>query len=526
MKKIFCLLAAIVMALHLRAQVYPVQVTPQLLPPYSLHVSDYFSNAGSPKLNLLVLLKDLSKSDIQLRFRMVIESQSLRIRTREDVVFLPITLQTGIPYYVQPSELAQYFNANNLEFSGITRSQYEQTGKLPEGFYTFCFEAVEVTTGKAVSNKGCALGWMTLSDPPFLTLPAKAESITPRNPQNVLFQWTPRHMASPGNAYVTDYIFSITELTDTVISPQAAFAAGPPLYTDTTNATVYLYNVTKPPLIAGKKYAWRVQAKNKQGAEDLGMFRNNGYSEVWWFTYLNTCPTPLGITATVQGQRVTIEWQADPQHLDYKVQYRETNNADAEWFTLSNTQPRVMLYDLRPGTQYEYRVGSACEFGVFNYSNMLSFTTPAANVPTMPDCGIDPNIPTPEVTLLQTLAAGDTVRAGDFTIHLTQATGTGSFSGQGYVKVSWLANMKIAVRFNNITVNTDKKLVSGFIETTYDPTEGGIASIDAFIEGGVAYGSIKNGLDTADYNISFPVAGPQSFTVSPGTGYDSVTGKG
>jgi TANFOR domain-containing protein len=482
MKKILLFVLLLLATLKNIAQT-PVQVNPQLLPPYSLIVSDYYSAPGNPKLNVLLLLRDVNRATINIRLRMSIESQSVRLRTKETAVFSPITLQTGVPYYLSPAELTPYFNAENLDFSGITRQQYEQTGKLPEGFYTFCFEAVEATTGLTVSNRGCSFAWMTLSDPPFLNLPAKAESLNPRNPQNIIFNWTPRHQASPNAAFVTDYIFSITELQDNAIAPEAAFMSSPPLYSDSTGITTFLYDAAKPPLIPGKRYAWRVQAKAKQGADNLAMFKNNGYSEVSWFTYQNNCPLPTGITATVQGRRVTIEWQPNPQHLEYRVDYREKNNPIAEWFSTTTLQSRIMLYDLKAGKQYEYRVGGACEIGRYAYSDLYPFTTAPENVSSNPNCGIDPNLPAPVGSPLAMLYAGDTIYAGDFKVVVLRSQGSnGNFTGEGYMSVSWLAGMNIAVRFTNIGVLADHRLSTGVIETTYDPQWSGIVPLNTVLD--------------------------------------------
>jgi len=464
------------------AQQFPVQVTPQLLPPYSLQVSEYYSpGAAGSKLNLLLLLRDFYKPTLQVRLRMSIESQGIAIRSREDVVYTPITIEAGIPKYIEPNELAPYFNSNNLQFSGITQQQYEQTGKLPEGFYTFCFEVIETSTNQVVSNKGCTFAWITLNEPPMLNIPRKAEERAPSTPQNILFQWTPRHTASPTAAFVTDYIFTIVELPDNAISPEAAFLSNPPLFVDSTAQTTYLYDVTKPPLIEGKKYAWRVQAKAKNGAQDLAMFRNNGYSETFWFTYQNTCAAPTGIAANPQGQLVNITWTNNVDHLEYKVEYREKNNPDAEWFEISNTIPRVAIHDLKPGTVYEYRVGGACEYGQFTFSALNQFTTNNELATIVPDCGTDPGLTATTDPLLQTMNPGDTIKAGDFDVIATQVSGQGSFTGQGYVAVSWLANMKLAVRFTNIQVATDKKLKVGVIETTYDQMEVGIEDVDEVI---------------------------------------------
>ena len=467
MKRLLILIAAITLFHGIsRAQQFPVQVTPQLLPPYSVQVSDYYSpGAAGTKLNLLLLLRDFNKPQLQVRLRMSIEGQSVSIRTREDAVFTPITIESGTPKYIDPTELSQYFNADNLDFSGITRQQYEQTGKLPEGFYTFCFEAIEVSTNQSVSNKGCTFAWITLNEPPILNIPRKAEAIIPApDPHTLIFQWTPRHTASPTAAFTTDYTFTLVEMADDAISPEAAFiTAQQILKTEVVTTTTVSYTAAELGLSANKKYAWRVQAKAKNGMQDLASFRNQGYSETFWFIYQNNCVAPNNVSATAQGQRVTIEWDANPLHLEYKVEYREANNADAQWFEIGNTLPRVSIGDLKPGTLYEYRVGGACEYGRYTFGNLLTFTTNSGEVSTVPECGIDPNLTDPPQNLLQTFPVGDTIFAGDYDVIVTSITGQTSFSGEGYVKISWLGNAIVAVRFTNIGINTDKKLAIGEI---------------------------------------------------------------
>lgn len=534
-KKLFILIATITLVQGIaRAQQFPVQVTPQLLPPYSVKVSDYYSpGAAGTKLNLLLLLRDFNKPQLQVRLRMSIEGQSVAIRTREDAVFTPVTIESGTPFYIDPSDLAQYFNPNNLDFSGITRQQYEQTGKLPEGFYTFCFEAIEVTTNQSVSNKGCAFGWLTLNEPPILNIPRKAETVAfdELNPQNLIFQWTPRHTASPTAAFNTEYVISIVLLDDDDISPEAAFIMRTPFFTETVTTTTVSYSPAALGLTGGEKYAWRVQAVAKEGGQDLASFRNQGYSETFWFTYGNNCAAPTGATASPQGQRVSIEWTSNPAHLEYKVEYREVDNPDAVWFEIGNTLPRVSITDLKPGITYQYRVGGACEYGRYTFGNLSEFTTNDSNATTVPNCGIDPNLTDPSQTLLSALNAGTIIHAGDYDVmvtHVAPATGQ-SFSGEGYVKMSWLGDARVAVRFTNIDVNTEYKLASGIIETTYDPNEEGIADVDAIIgdfTGGYDVGRVVSGVDTADHVVNYEIQWPGGITTTPGTGYDPQTGLG
>ncbi|MEJ8591613.1 hypothetical protein JSO54_10255, partial [Riemerella anatipestifer] len=53
----------------------------------------------------------------------------------------------------------------------------------------------------------------------------------------------------------------------------------------------------------------------------------------------------------------------------------------------------------------------------------------------------------------------------------------GIYSGTGYIVVPYLADTKVKVSFNNIKLNTDRKLIEGIIETTYDPTEKNIIEV-------------------------------------------------
>jgi hypothetical protein len=525
------LLTAIILLIGCRsfAQVMPVQVTPQLLPPYSLQVSEYYSGV-QPKLQVLLLNRDINRPTIQVKLRMTVESQNCKMRTKTDAVTPTFTLTSGIPYYLTPQDLQAFFAPANIDFSGgYNEQEYVQTGRLPEGLYSFYFEAFELYSANLVSNKGFTLGWLTLADPPLLNTPAKAEGVTPGNPQNIIFNWTPRHNTSPTAGYFTDYVFTITEYNDVTLGPDASFTSSPPLFIDSVQTTTYLFGPGQPQLVPGKRYAWRVQAKAKNGAQQLAMFRNNGFSEVYWFTYEMNCPAPLGINASIQGQRVVIQWQNNPQHLDYKVEYREKNQADAQWFPLQNTLPRVVLNDLKPATQYEYRVGGSCQQDQFTFSGLYTFTTNAANVNNVVNCG-DSTLPSPgSGQTLQVLNAGDTIQAGSFTVYAGYTTGTGSFTGMGYVIVPWLLNAKVEVKFTNITLSLDHKLLSGEITTTYDPTESGIEDIDEYIDiftPGYGVGGVVTGEVTADTTFTFTIQWPGGISAQLPPGYDPQTGIG
>ena len=130
-----------------------------------------------------------------------------------------------------------------------------------------------------------------------MVLPRNKTNIKQTNPQNIIFQWTPRSI----NVTNVEYELSLVEIWDTQVDPQQAFLSSPPVFQITTSATTYVYGPTDPLLLSGKNYAWRVQAKAKQGIEEIGLFKNQGQSEIFSFSYADNCDLPIGINHEVKG---------------------------------------------------------------------------------------------------------------------------------------------------------------------------------------------------------------------------------
>jgi len=213
---------ALLLTTILTAQVYPVQVTPQLIPPYSLKLSDY-ETTTSEKLFVNLLLTDVSEL-----------GRGLNIQTLDFVVGAnPISLDGGINQRLSNLDLRPYFSLNNL--LGITAAQYSST--LPEGRYDFCFEVYDFISGQQLSRKTCFSAYLLLNEPPILNTPGNSDLVTAKDPQNIIFNWTPRHL----NATNVQYEFTLKELWDTQIDPQAAFLVSPALHQETTFATTLLY---------------------------------------------------------------------------------------------------------------------------------------------------------------------------------------------------------------------------------------------------------------------------------------------
>lgn len=447
------------------AQVYPIQATVQLTPPYSLYLSDYVES-GTERLALNVFLADIARPQLDIYFRLRIVGQGITIETKPEYKPAPMSIQGGVPLRLISTDLADYFNPNNLNFQGLTRREYDQRGKLPEGVYQFCFEVLEYNRGLKISNTACAAAWMVLNDPPIVNLPRQDEKLKVLSPQNVLLQWTPRHTGSPNSAFTTVYDVSMVEVWPATRTPNDAVLSSPPIFTTTTNSTTLIYGPAETPLEPGRRYAFRVRARSMTGVDELDLFKNNGYSEVISFVYGDACDLPTGITAgSVGTSKFSLSWDGLFNHTAYKVRYREQGTTN--WYQNDVTNTTADIYSLKPQTVYEYQVAATCGLYDGNYSPLAKITTnplPEAEYV----CGVPLqtfNIDPAELT--GSLKVGDIIDAGDFDVKLTKVSGSnGVFTGEGVIEVPYFNKAKVKASFTGITVNKALRMVNGYMKVT------------------------------------------------------------
>lgn len=460
------------------SQIFPINVTPQVIPPYSLKLSEY-STSVSDKIILNLLLTDITESNRQVNLKFFVENNAgLSIQSTDVVIGAnPIFLDGGIPLRLSNLDLQAYFEFQNLR--GISPQQYSVP--LPEGLYRFCFEVYDAKSGQQISRKSCTAVYLVLNDPPFLNLPNRGEQVLMRDPQNIIFQWTPRHL----NATNVEYEFTLAELWDNQMDPQAAFLASRPLYQTNTFATTLLYGPGETPLLPDKTYGWRVKAMVSDGISETSVFKNNGYSEIYYFTYTGSCAEPEYILA--ESKNTTTEkilWQG-VDHLRYNVQYRKKDAENAIWFDGGTINEYTTVYNLEPGTTYEFRVGGQClDNGPYTYSQIYEFTTTLTpDEESTYNCGITPEIIITNQDPLSQLVVNETFTAGDFPVTVKEVEGAnGSFSGWGYIIVPYLQDTKLKVSFDNIRINSDYQLLDGIVVTDYDENWGGVDDISNEID--------------------------------------------
>ena len=453
------------------AQVFPVQVSLQITPPYSPYLSDYTA-PGSQSFAIHIYTNDITLADYRARLRLTIEGPGITLRTQAAFVPRPLHLQGGVPQTFYGEDLQEYFHPDNLTVSGLPFNEYAKNGRLPDGIYRFSIEVLDYNRGTVVSNKGTAMAWVILNDPPILILPSNFSKLKIQDPLNVLFSWTPRHTGSPNAAFSTEYIFRLVELWPEQRHPNDAFLTTPPLYETTTTENQLHFGPNEPRLLPGRKYAWQVQAHVSQGKD---LFKNKGYSEVFVFQYGEALAVPANLRMRwAKPTTLAIKWDplkdSDPQ-LRYRLQYRpRLRRENHEWYETWTRFTDKTLYNLQTNTEYEMRIRSENGLQDSEYSGIQVFTTLREEQATFACRDNAPPPPVPASTLpVFPLSVNDTIHAGGYDVLVRDVMRAGTkYFGSGLAIVPWFNGAKVRVTFENIGVNDRFWLTSGAIKSVWN----------------------------------------------------------
>jgi hypothetical protein len=448
-----------------QAQLFPVQTSVQIIPPYSVYLADY-ATPGNDKLKLIMVQRDVSRPSYQVRLSFSIELNGKTI-LRTSPSFNPpaITLDPGIPSIISGLDLQPYLDSRNLDFNGYSRDEYERTKALPEGSYQICVTAYDYRRPDvAVSNAGCNFYWLAKSEPPMVNLPACGTNIPIATPQQILFAWLPRNTTSPTAVADTEYEFSLYEMRPEGRNPNDVVASSRAIFTTVTSATQVVYGLSEPILLKDLTYVWRVRAIDKNGRDE---FRNNGYSEVCTFTLggidLNLLPVE-GVQAKGETERKgKVWWEAIAEAGKYKVNYKKSGD-DHEWFAEEATEASISFYELEPNTEYEVRVQAYQGENYGPYSEIVKFKTRLSKIY---QCGDAlPALPEPGKPLASA-AKGTIVNVQGLELVVEEATNTGGaglYKGTGRVSVPYLGGASFNTVFNNLFIDENRVATSGRID--------------------------------------------------------------
>ena len=516
-RKLWCLGLFVLVCLTGRAQIYPIDVSTQVTPPYDVYLPDYASPGGE-KLRVVLLQRDLTIQGYRLRFEMAIQVNGITImQTSKSAMPPPVTLQPGIPTVLGGSDLNWYVQPQNLEFGGgYSAATYEQTRALPEGPVTITFTAYDYVRGNVqVSRPASASFYAALDQPPLLNYPACGMQIAPINPQFLNFGWLPQNTSSPNSALTTNYIFSIWAVLPAGYSYQDIVQSAPPIYSTTVQQPNFVYGPAQPMLTPGQQYAWRVQAVDASGRD---IFFNNGFSQTCYFNY--TGDSSQGIVsypdiqinaAAVNAAQGKIWWTGDngssldtSGYTQYLLSYRQSQGSNA-WFTDTLADTLYRLFDLEPSTAYECRIQGYKGGGYGPYSDIASFTTPAQPAVSCTDSVsmLNPSSGTP----LAVASAGMILTYGPWNLTLTTVQPLGSagqFKGTCTVSIPFMGGTSFNATFNNLTVDDSRNVTAGSVNFVSGSMQ---AFIDSSINnemGGSLYGKVVSGTDTT--NVMVPVS--------------------
>lgn len=449
------------------AQIFPVQVTPQLVPPYSVYLSDY-ATPGNEKLRVIILQRDLSQSAYQLRLVMVVSlNGKVIMRTSRAFNPLPINVSPGIPTVISGADLAPYVDSRNIDFIGYSREQYERTRALPEGAYQITFLAYDYRRPDVqVSNEGMSFYYLTKSEPPLINYPPCGTKIPMLMPQQIVFSWLPRNTSSPNSAAETEYEFSLYEVRPAGRNPNDVVMTTPPVFRTRQDFTQLVYGPAEPLLLEGMQYVWRVQAIDKNGKD---AFRNNGFSEVCTFTYGGAdAAFDIGRVKNLQAEGETerrgrIFWEAG-DYEEYNVFYKKTGTG-YEWFNSKVKTTELKLFDLEPDTEYETRVQVKKGSVWGAYSDIVVFRTLPMRVA---QCGDQPPIfnttpgpPLPYAT------SGMILNARGMEMQLVEVQHLGEngwYKGIGRISVPYLGGAVFTTKFDRIYIDDNRNVVLGRID--------------------------------------------------------------
>ncbi len=444
------------------AQVFPVTIATQSVPPHTGNLADMVA-PGLERLGTTLVLNDRNELSYQVRLKVEISGQGITLTTKENLVPNPITLSFGVPTQLSGVELGEYLDINNLDFSGYTREQYLSEGRLPEGFYSVCFTVYDYdrSNESPVSLVGCTSMNVILHDPPVILSPIGQQIAT--SPQNLGVQWQERHVGG----FPVEYTLQIFEYNpEDGLTPDLIFEFEQPYIEQVVNMTTSaLISPADPQLYQGGQYLMRVRAS------DLTMqnaFYNEGWSAPQFFTYGETCTYPQGISATVVNEtQAALNWQPNPGYNTYLIRYREYGRTDANWYEDETLNISHTLSELTDGTTYEYQIQTLCNgTSAGPFSPVDTFSTPLIEFdPAEFDCTDEFTLPQPSNTNPATeLEFGTVVNLGGFDLKITQAEPNAedpdSWDGTGLVTVPWLG-LRVISTFEGLYVNELNEVYDG-----------------------------------------------------------------
>lgn len=174
-----------------------VNVTLNIIPPYSPYYRDYMGYMTNNKaLITLLYINPTSKSPVQVYLSGSIrkDDNSISVEVRENYrPGLPIELVPNIPKTLTGTQLQTIFgggSTNDLILKGMELSDVITNQAMPEGTYSICIKVKEYNSGSLLSED-CRSMFIAYSEPPQITYPLHNTTEFAKTPQFLNISWTP-----------------------------------------------------------------------------------------------------------------------------------------------------------------------------------------------------------------------------------------------------------------------------------------------------------------------------------------------
>ena len=204
-------------------QAQKVNITVNILPPYSPYYSDY---SGVNASKVLLILQNTTSNQVKVKLAgQLTGDNGVKIATYTNYVPLqPLILNAHETKQLNGLALKDIFDINNLSVAGIDKAKLAQTSRLPEGNYNFCLQAYDYNSKVLLSANapmGCSFINITYPEPPVLIGPMPNEHLRAIPGKTLTLSWI--NTGTVPNT--TQYKLEIAEMPDIAKDPNQVLNA-------------------------------------------------------------------------------------------------------------------------------------------------------------------------------------------------------------------------------------------------------------------------------------------------------------
>ncbi|MES2616270.1 MAG: hypothetical protein V4613_00220 [Bacteroidota bacterium] len=309
--------------------------------------------------------------------------------------------------------------------------------------------------------------------PPIVNLPFDKSFIAVQQPQFLQIHFTPRHTITPQLIDKVRYKIRLVEMSANNRNPNEVMQSTLlPFFETVVSQTVFVFGPGDPSLIEGRSYALQIQAIDVDGKD---VFENNGYSQIVSFTYGSQCASPSEIEIKdTGGTSASVVWNEMTNARSYMVYYKKKSEKMFKTDVVFSNA--CLLTQLTPNEVYEVKVTATCSYNESESTDLVTFKTSDGTSAYNDWTGKCGNA-LPEINLsnsnpLILLQAGEIIEAADFKVRILASTGSnGLFSGTGLVTMPFSGPVPLPCTFENIRINSDKRMIAGKISLLQAPLE-------------------------------------------------------